>query len=507
MSKPVVLINISNPEDMHIPPLGQLYIGNSLKHEGYDVEVHHISRDEVKKYAKKISDTNPLYVGTSCMTGNQTAHSATFSKEFKKLSDAPLVWGGIHPSLMPQQCINEKYIDVVAVGEGEDVSVDLAKVFEGKMRIEDVKGILWKKEGKIITNSPRPLTPQDKIDQYKLDYDLIDFEAHLDKQWGCNRILTTVTSRGCVYSCTFCYNIIFNERRWRAHSAEKVIMELKELKDRYGIDGVRFYDDFFFANPPRALKIVDAIRLPWFAEVRIDSMREKVVEKMIETECKEALFGLESGSERILKMMKKCFTKDLVKERVKVLSKAKDLKVVGSFILGVPTETRDEAFETIDFALELANIHENMRYSFGFYLPYPGSEMYDMAVKLGFKPPEKTEDWEILDRWSDKLPLTWLDWNQNPTYFMNVRRYMNLLPLRQTKLFYLNKLPEKRLRNKQFDYNFEADLLTSVQQKFATKKSIVRMVGTKILPYFMKSNGNTNGNITSQTNVDVIMQG
>ncbi|MCD4694554.1 B12-binding domain-containing radical SAM protein [bacterium] len=483
MSKQIILVSISNPEDMHIPPLALLYVGGALKKEGYFVRVLHISTEELSKFAKKIVQLDPLFVGFSVITGNQTKASSDLSKLIKKQnSNIPIIWGGIHPSLLTHQCISENYIDYVVRGEGEKTIVELTKALEGKLKLKDILGIAYKnKERKPIINPPRPL--MENIDDYKLDWSLINVKKHLDKQWGCDRILAFITSRGCPFNCAFCYNLRFNQRRWRPHSAEKMISEINFMKEQYNIDAVRYYDDFFFANPSRALSILKKVKLSWYGELRVNIVSDNLVNQLIQTQCKEILIGCESGCNRILEMVNKQQTVEDIRRAVKLLSKAKQVKLTSSFIVGLPTETKQETFKTINFALELFKIHSNIRYSFGFYLPYPGSDIYELAVKMGFKPPKRTEDWSKLDRWSNKLDLTWLDWIQDPNYFMKIRRYINLLPLKETKIPFIRNIPEKRLKQKDFSHNLELNVLSYVQRQFAVKNSFIRNVGGKILPY------------------------
>ncbi|MBS3117894.1 B12-binding domain-containing radical SAM protein [Candidatus Woesearchaeota archaeon] len=482
MERPIVLINVSKPEDVRIPPLALLYVGGALKKEGYDVKVYSFSTRDIQKYAKEVAEIKPLYLGVSVFTGSKTRDSADFSKAVKAIDPTtPILWGGIHPSLLPYQCLNEDYIDYVVVGEGEETIVEFTKAMLGRVNFEDIFGLGYKKNGIIKLNQKRPFV-QD-LDKYSLDWSLIDVEKFLDRHWDSKKILGFISSRGCPFDCSFCYNQEFNARKWRAHGTKKVINEIKELKDRYNIDGLRFYDDLLFANPPRAIEIVREVKLPWYGEIRIGMINEKITDVLIETECREVLFGLESGSDRILRLMDKAQTVEAIRKGVKLLNRAKELRTVGSFIVGVPTETKEETFETVNLILELLKINPNMRYSVGFYLPYPGSAMYNLAIKEGFKPFEKTEDWDALDRWADRLKLTWLNWMQDSSYFKAIRDYVNLLPLNEVKVPFIRSIPEKRLKNKDFSHKYELSALSYLQHQFAVDGTFVNKVGRAVLPY------------------------
>ncbi len=486
MPKIITLVAASKSEDMHIPPLALLYVGGALKKAGYEVNVLHLNgEDNPKKNAVKILKTNPFFIGFSSITGPQIKQSAEISKELKKLTSISIVWGGVHASLLSQQVISEDYVDYVVIGEGEETFVELTQALEGKIPIEKVRGIAYKKNNKIITNPERPLIKD--LDKYKLDFSLIDVEKHLDSQWGSKRILAFITSRGCIFNCAFCYNLRFNKRRWRYHSTKKVINEINELKDHYNLDGIRFYDDFFFANPNRALEILEAIKLPWYGEMKINLLNQNLIQRMIKTQPKELLFGLESGSDRILSLLNKRQTVDQIKKGVELLKQLKDTKVVGSFIIGLPTETQQEVFKTIDLALELYEINPNMQYAFGVYLPYPGTDLYELTIKKGFSPPKKTEDWANVDSWYDNFNIDWLDWTNDASYFLRIRNYMCLMPLKKLNIPILRDIPEKRLRQKDFSHKFEILLLDSIRLKFATKKTLTRKILTTTLPYLTKN--------------------
>src|SRR3989344_5830786 len=486
--RPIALVNICNPEDITVPPLSLLYLGHELKKEGYAVKIFHFKNIEIEEQVEKVIRLNPLYVGVSVFTGNKTKDSATFSKKIKQRSSVAVAWGGIHPTLLPHQCINEWYIDFVMHGEGERTIIEFTKEFDkaGKKDYSKILGLGYKDErNRGIVNPPRPMI--ENLDELKIDWELMDIKKFFEQQWGSRRILGFISSRGCPFNCGFCYNQAFNNRRWRAHSADKVVQEVTYLKDNYNIDGIKFYDDLFFSNPKRAIDILERIKLPWYGEVRIGMVTPHMVDKCIKTEAKEILFGLESGSDRILKLMNKQQNVKQIYDGVKMLAKAPELRVVGSFIVGCPTETKEETFETVDMILNLQKIHPSMRYSVGFYLPYPGSEMYTMAVQLGFKPPEKTEDWDQLDRWANKLTLSWLTWTQDSDYFMRIRDYTNLLPLKDVHIPILKNLPEKRLKEKDFYHDAELKTLKNLQQKFAMQGTAFRKFGWAILPYIRKN--------------------
>lgn len=404
MSK-VVLVKLASQMAMRFPPLGLLYVGDALRKAGYEIELFHITPKQVEESTKKIAEISPLFVGFSVFTGEAMRDCADMCREIKRLSAVPIVWGGIHPSLLPEQCLSESYIDIVVMGEGEVTSVEVSKALEGHGSLSEVLGIGYKTDGEIRINPTRPFITD--LDQYSLDWSLVDVQRYIKPFRGLDKVLPLVTSRGCTYRCAFCFNEKFNRRRWRSHSINFIVSHINELKEKYKLDGIIFYDDFFFAKRDRAFEILRRIKLPYYAECRVELIDDEFVRLLAETGCNALLVGLESGSDRILKMVQKDSTVEDIYRAATALSKHPDICLLGSTIMAYPTETREEFDATLRMIARVFQIHPNTDFTTGFYLPYPGVKLYDLAVKEGFSCPTKTEDWEMLDRWVDKLPITW----------------------------------------------------------------------------------------------------
>ena len=172
----LVIINTEFNRKRQVP-LGLLYVGGALRKNGHDVQIFHTTPNEIKRNAKIIIKKDPIFVGFSVITGNQTRYSAEMSKEIKKRSDMPIVWGGPHPTLVTEQCLSEEYIDIVVRGEGEETSIDLAEALEKEGDLKKVKSIGYKdKKNKTRLTEPRPLI--ENLDKFKLDWDLIDVKDY-----------------------------------------------------------------------------------------------------------------------------------------------------------------------------------------------------------------------------------------------------------------------------------------------------------------------------------------
>lgn len=401
----VVLIKLDSPEAVNYPPFGLLYVGGALKKAGYDVELLHITAQQVQEYVQKVVDKRPLFVGFSVFTGQAMRAHAEMCRQIKRLSDIPIVWGSVHPSLLPEQCLQESYIDIVVIGEGEITTVELAQTIMEKADLSQVQGIGYKSNGMPRINSPRPFIHD--LDSFSLDWSLINIGRYIQPCWDRNRVLHFITSRGCPHRCTFCYNLKFNQRRWRAHSVDFVVSHINHLKTEHNLDGIIYWDDNFFVAKKRAFEILQRINLPYYAEARVEYIDKDFALQLNETGCRELLVGLESGSDRILRIIQKDSTVDDIYRAVEALSKYPNICLAGSSIMAYPTETREELKATLQMIARVFDIHRNTDFTTGFYLPHPGCELHDLAVKEGFSPPNRTEDWELLDRWAAKLTITW----------------------------------------------------------------------------------------------------
>lgn len=482
----ITLVNISSPEFMFAPPLGIMYVGSALKRAGYEVELLHIAPEEIPSSAKKIAGDKPTFVGISAFTCNQTDFSARLSKELKKICDIPVVWGGVHATMVPESTLSEDYIDAIVIGEGEETAVEFADALENGKDLNKVRGIGFKQNGELILTEPRPLI--ENLDDCTLDWDMVDVNRYLVPMWGQKKVINFISSRGCPHRCGFCYSLKFSGGRWRAHSREFVISEIQMLKDKYGIDGIRFYDDNFFANKKRAIDILEAIDLPWEGQLRIGYITDELARKLRDTKCQGILFGLESGNDRILKLMQKDQTVDDIVRGITILAKYPEVRVSNCVILGNPTETMQEIRNTINLCLEMWKIHPRMSFSLGTYMPYPGVPLYDMVVEAGFVPPKRTEDWETLNRMNEEMKVSWLPWvtAHETRKFVRAGSYARLLPLGNLKIPIFNRIPHWRLAHYNFTFPIELGPLNWVHDKFADRTSRVSNTIRNVLPYLGK---------------------
>jgi len=474
----IALVRINNKKWMHNPPMGLLYVGGALRKTGFDTKIFHFSDEEIKHYAQLIAKKEPLFVGLSVFTGGDIGAAVDFSKELKKHYSGPILWAGIHPSLLPRETLKEDYVDLIIIGEGEKTIVELTKALEKKRSLKGILGLGYKEKNKLIINPPRPLLTDKELDDYKLDWDLVDVNKYIYHYFDVGKVISWITSRGCPYNCTFCYNTKFNQRRWRAHSVNSVVENIKKLKEEFDFEGIWFKDDNFIINRKRAVTIVEKLKMPYFVEASIDLIDENFAKRLNDTQCKEVGIGFESGSDRILKdVIRKPFGVTEIIKGIKILSNYPKIKIAGFLIFGIPGETREDFNKSLQLVIKLLKINPNINISAGNYLPYPGTELYNKAIKLGFRPPETTEDWKKLDRWSPDFELNWVDWLNSKEVFKIRKNIQVLISLSRYKVPILTSLAKYRLINENYFLDFDLKLLKKLrsiymygdENKFSTK--------------------------------------
>lgn len=485
----ITLVSICSPEFMKVPPLGILYVGDALKQAGHEVEIQHFPPDEIQQRAAQIARKNPLFVGISAFTSNQTHFSAEFSRAFRSLCDSPVIWGGVHASMVPEQTLGESYVDMIVIGEGEETVIDLADALTKGRDLSEVQSIGFKRDGQPVLTEQRDLIKD--LDKFKLDWELIDIEKYLTPMWGHKRVISFISSRGCPYRCGFCYNMRFNRGRWRGHSKEFVIREIQNLKERYGIEGVRYYDDNFFASKRRATEILKATDLPWEGQLRIGYITDEIAQTLRDTHCQGICFGMESGNDRILKKIHKDQTTADIIRGTRIMAKYPEVRANCCFILGNPTETKQEIRNTINFCLMLSKIHPKISFSLGAFLPFPGVPLYDLLIEEGFVPPSTTEGWEIINRSNEEMEMSWLPWvnDRERRDLGYAGRYSLLIQLGYLRLPVINKIVQWRLKNYNFRMPVELPLLEWIFKVYGDESSHFGLALRRVARRFRMSRG------------------
>jgi len=396
----ILLVNPPIPHEIELystagfvaPPLGLAYLAAVLEKDGYKVEIFDLPALNIKldKFRREVEKRSPDIVGVTATTSTVKAAYETI-KVVKQASPETLtVLGGAHVTFMPERTMIEcPYVDVGCIGEGEYTFLELVKTVENEGCLEEVRGIVYRdRNGLIRRTSPRP---------YIENLDMLPFPARhllpMDKYkvFNKNMVLGTIlTSRGCPFNCIFCSSSLLFGKKFRARSPKNVVDEIEQFQETYRTRYIEFIDDTFTLDKKRAEEICrEIIRrgldVSWVCSCRVDLISKELMKLLKKAGCRMIYFGVESGVQRILNIMRKGIK---IEQVFKVIRWAKEvgLETVASFILGIPGETMKEALQTIKFAKKLDPDYAQ----FSIATPFPGTELYKIAKRDGLL---LTEDW------------------------------------------------------------------------------------------------------------------
>ena len=395
-------------------PLGLIYLGSALKRAGYPVKLYHITQYQIEETARQIAISTPLFMGVSVLTGVSTLHNLVLSQWVRNLEPKiPIIWGGHHPTAIPEQCLAEPCIDYVFMGEGEEGIVEFAKAIEANKGFETIPGLVMKKDGGVCRNSP-PVLIKD-LDTLDFDFDLLDNISQYVS--GSRHSMIFQSSRGCPFRCGFCDIAKFYSHSYRKFSVEYVLRHAKEYKNRYGVETFFMTDDILFLQE-RDLQImrglVDLGMRPDTVLVRISYLHQhpEIMKALDEFKATSIFLAWESGVDRILKLMRKGIKREIILQTIRFLAeKYPHITYSGGGIIGSPTETWEEIQQTVKTAVEMRSIHPNCNIFLQLYLPLPGTDFLELAIREGMTRPERTADWAHRDPfWSKNCQIDWLPW-------------------------------------------------------------------------------------------------
>ncbi len=391
----------------YAPPLGTLYLADALEKAGFSVRLIHQegTKANIRELAALVARESPLFVGLSTLTGQTIIPTVEASLAIRRASRVPIVWGGAHPTIVPEQTLQNAFVDVVVRGEGEETIVELARSIRDSgldpSKLTGILGLGFKEDGHTVLTGDRPFIKN--LDGLAPAWHHLGRENYFYSErayrlpgLGKMKVGTLMTSRGCPWRCTYCWNQKVNRRVFRAQSVERSVADVLELKDRYGVQGIVFEDDNFFSDPDRGLDIVDRIDLPWSATLRASDIAKggrPLMKALRASRCLELRIGAESGSPRVLEMLQKDVTADETREAARL---CQEHEVMGTFMfmVGFPGETWEDILLTLDTIDALNAIGRYVVVTqLGSYTPYPGTVLFDQAVAQGFVPPDSTAAW------------------------------------------------------------------------------------------------------------------
>ncbi len=378
-------------------PLSLLALAPVLEKAGYEVEIVDARLDDDFEHTIRKLSRSALCIGVSSMTGFQIRDGLAASAAAKE-QGAFVVWGGFHPTLLPEQTVSHPLVDAVVRGQGELTLLELVQRLEKGDELKGLLGLSYKYGREVQHNPERLLEDVNKFPP--LAYHLINVEKYCVKDEASDKTLDYITSRGCVHRCAFCAISRFYGRKWFPLSSRRVVEELKSLVWRYRIKGVRFQDDNFFVDRRRVVEICrgiveEGLDIGWSASCRCDyvaGFSDELMGWISRSGCRSLLLGAESGSPRILELIKKDIT---VSDILRSAEKCKKFGIVPeySFMVGFPGETYGDVYMTIRVMEKLREINPESHLSLFIYTPYPGTPLYEFSLKHGLREPRSLEEW------------------------------------------------------------------------------------------------------------------
>nr|MBI4156727.1 radical SAM protein [Candidatus Woesearchaeota archaeon] len=367
------------------PPMGIISIATCINettsHRAHvlDAQLLEMNYKDIEKEIQKIK---PEVVGMAAFTFT-IIDTLTLAKVIKEIDkNIKIVFGGPHATLFPYETLQQDVVDIVVVGEGEATFPELIENIDSYEKLARVNGLMFKDQyRKVIVTPPRDFI--EDLDNIPIpDRTLTPYHQYSSVLAKKNPLTTMVTSRGCSFRCTFCDRPQAGGKTWRANSVNRVVDEMQQIKD-LGINEILFYDDTWTMDMNRAEKICREILarkldIGWDVRTRVDRVSPELIRLMKKAGCLRINFGVESGTEKGLQIVKKDTNLEKVKLAFKVC-KEENMDSLAYFMFGLPGENKEDMIKTLEFAKQLdANFCH-----FTVFTPFPDTEAWRNLLEKG----------------------------------------------------------------------------------------------------------------------------
>lgn len=362
-------------------PLGIASIAAYLEQQGHECAVY----DEIPgcESLETVFDSfKPDVVGISCMTSTYST-ACDHAQTIRKLDpELPIIFGGIHPTSVPAETIAEDFIDFVVIGEGEIPMTNLLNALESGSDPKDINGLAFMDKGEVVITSPQDLIHD--IDSLPMPArHLFDMDYYTQRwNWPRGYWLKTanmMSSRGCPFECIYCASKVMFGRKFRAREINRTVDEIEHLVKEYGFECISFSDDTFSINRKRAIGICREIRrrglkIKLRVQLRANTTWDDLVVELKKAGCIHIDIGVESGSPKILEVLKKGITIEQVKNATNII-RSHGIRCGVTFIIGTP----GELLEDVAMTQKLAETIDADYTQFFIMTPYPGTELFQYA--------------------------------------------------------------------------------------------------------------------------------
>lgn len=469
MSEKVLLIRPRNVYNYNnYPPLNLICLGSKLKSSGYDVKIINCAfeKDPLKAISAQLDGA--LFAGVSFLT-SEVPDAYAVMKHIKDNSGVPVVAGGWHTTLFPEQMAASEYVDYVVAGEGEEHILKIASLLSKGQR---PKQKIFAKQMLDMESLPEPDYDVDEnIGRFISSYLTDKLSEYVEQPI---RWLPYESSRGCPSHCTFCINVVADNTRYRKKSASKTVSEIVRIVNKHRLTHLKIIDDNFFVDIKRVREICEGIiksgiKITWDGECRCDYFNDRLLNDETLALCRKSglvqlTLGIESGSPHTLKLMKKGITPEQAENAVSQCDKY-GIIARSSFIIEIPGESIDDIKKTI------ALINRLRKYPYftcgvGTFRPYPKCELTENLLKEGYlKEPGSFEEWkskEVIDLYtSAEYQRPWQKdarFSESASYYLNMESAVRLgnhqIDRARDRMINNVFIATARLRNKMKYYGF-----------------------------------------------------
>jgi radical SAM superfamily enzyme YgiQ (UPF0313 family) len=420
--------SIIEEERGYNPPLGLLYIASYIQeHTDHKISIidSQVERLDYHSLKQRISLENPDIVGITAMTMTLVDVVKTCRTVKEVDEKIRIVLGGPHVNLFPNETIKIESVDFLILGEGEEVFNDLIEAINLNSEMEKISGIVFKKNGEVVNTGAR--SHISNLDNLPFPArHLVPYEKYSSLLFRGKIVTTIMTSRGCPFRCSFCDRPHLG-KVFRARSAQNVVDEL-EACVQLGIHEFLFYDDTFTVNKKRVIDICNEIvkrklNISWDIRSRVDTVDEEIIMHLKKAGCQGIHYGIEAGTEKILKILNKGITINLA-EKVFNLTRKYKIPILAYFMIGNPRETLNDIYTTFKVMKSLRPDYVHMT----ILTPFPGTKIYHDGLEEGIIKKDYWMEFAANPR-SDFVPPHWDE--------MFSKNELDNLLIRGYKSFYL----------------------------------------------------------------------
>lgn len=452
-----------NPDAVfYTMPLALLAIGSYLDPEQYSVIIidGRLEKDPMLKIREAFK-AHPVCFATTVLTGSPIKDALAISRSVKnEMPELPVVWGGWHPSLFPEQTLTDASVDVVVKGQGEVTFAELLDRLKNGLSLKGLKGICYKDQGNYTENPERTMVDINLFPPF--NYNLIDVKRYMALSGRSQ--LDYISSQGCRFRCSFCADPFMYKRGWYGYSPERIGEEVEALWKRYHFNHVHFQDETFFTYAPRVKALAETFiqrKLPisWFGTMRADQgvrLSEDIWQLCKQSGLERVMIGMEAGTQEMLDWMQKDIKLQQLYDVAKLCIKY-DIAINFSVIVGFPGESAESIRLTLKVVKELREMSPTFHMGIFYFKPYPGNKIADELLTNNYQFATTLEEWSNFD-YVGSGQSEWIDAD---TFRLveNFKFYQNLAyNKRTTSKYVFQSLARWRVENSNYRFPIEKKL-------------------------------------------------